>query len=91
MSQTGDDEVIQLDIAAVEHLIPPYANHDDAYAALDKCGMRCSEIYRELDRETSHMNDVPLKIAAHLIRGILFRRFNSELLKVVSHKAPRNW
>ena len=81
-------EIIQLDAPAVEHITYGCATVDDMYEALDHSGMRRHEIYEEFDRIVGDMSDVPQNYAVAVMRGILFDRYKSELLKVVAHKVP---
>ena len=88
-SQDSGD-IIQLCEDAVRHLLPNYATEDDMYDALDKCGMRESEIFRELDERVALMGvkDPSLTFQADTFKVILLDRFLYELDGVLAHKAP---
>lgn len=84
-------EIIQLDIDAVAHLTPPYASLDDVFDALDRSGMRRHEIFEEFDRIVGDMSNIPPAYAVNVMKGILFDRYSSELLRVTAHKVPVTW
>jgi hypothetical protein len=78
-------EIIQLTELAVWERLPPYANEDDMYASLDKCGMTVEEIFEELDRRISsgQVSDDTMEL---VIRSMLFVRFDERLIEVTAHK-----
>lgn len=71
---------------AVRNRLPPYANEDDMYAALDRCGMSVSEIFDELDRRVP--SGQPDGVMVHVIQRMLFERFDQRLLEETAHKVP---
>ena len=86
----GDSDTIQLFEAAVQHLLPPYANEDDMYEALDKCGLTQRQIFDELDRRFTleEMASMSAFGLANWIQAILFDAFNEAIADVTAHKVP---
>ncbi len=83
------NDTIQLMEDAVKHLLPPYANEDDMYEALDKCALTERQIYDEMDRRCGTavctMSEHEL---AHVAREILFEAFTDALATATAHKVP---
>jgi hypothetical protein len=79
------EEIIQLTELAVRGRLPPYATEDDMYAALDRCGMKVSEIFSLLDlAESAYVRGQ----AADVIKSMLFKKFDRCLLDVTAHRVP---
>jgi hypothetical protein len=86
----GDGDTIQLFEAAVQHLLPPYADEDDMYEALDKCGLTQRQIFDTLDRsftpeQLELMNETVLST---VIIDIVYESFAEAIADVTAHKAP---
>lgn len=79
-------ETIQLTDLAVRHRLPPYANEDDMYEALERCGMRVDELFAQVDMQL-HPESDDQAVAATMI-NMLFEAFDSSLLDVTAHKVP---
>lgn len=86
----ASNDTIQLMEDAVKHLLPPYADEDDMYEALDSCAMTEREIYAALDRNytLAELNAMTIEQLAHAIREILFESFNTALATATVHKVP---
>jgi hypothetical protein len=77
---------IQLTELAVRDRMPPYANEDDMYLALDKCGMTVGEIFEEVDRHCpGNRSD---RYVSDIVVQLLFARFDQRVLEVTAHKSP---
>lgn len=86
----GDGDTIQLFEPAVRHLLPPYADEDDMYEALNKCGLTQRQIFDTLERSfTSEqlelMNETVLST---VIIDIIYESFSEAIADVTAHKAP---
>lgn len=85
----SEDDVIQLMEAAVANDLPPYANEDDMYEALSRCGMKVKEIFAEVDQRLGReAKQLSTKELAGVMIHILYDRYNSILAMVTAHKVP---
>lgn len=87
---SDDHDTIQLFEPAVQHLMPPYADEDDMYEALNKCGLTQRQIFDTLDRsftpeQLELMNETVL---AAVVTDILYESFTEAIADVTAHKAP---
>ena len=82
----SDSDIIQLYEDAVRERLPPHANEDDMYDALDKCGLTQRQIFDELDRRGIG-NALEVNMAIEIVT-ILFEAFDEALAGVIAHKEP---
>jgi len=84
------NDTIQLMEDAVKGLLPPYADEDDMYEALDKCAMTERQIYDEVGRRCPDNVRASLSIEelSALVRSIIFDAFTDVLDTIIAHKAP---
>jgi len=86
----GDHDTIQLFEPAVQHLMPPYANENDMYEALNLCGLTQRQIFDTLDRSftTEQLEMMNETVLSALIVDILYDSFSEAIANITAHKAP---